>query len=238
VGTWDHGLFDNDGAFDALGDLCSTAACVVIELGALKPTQARAERIAGAVGLLLQLAPESYFWTESEEGKTVVKTLGTFVAANGAALLSAAARKIVVAVAAGTQAMPVAKLAKTTAKQLHIHDANSFGVRHAALFSTPGAQAVVAQLAKEITGILDEDFEDEANWSDLCREGIGMGGLGFLLVMSPMPVKATKLTRWRKLSQKGIAALEAAPDDGELAFHRKYYANLDKVFAAVLKRAI
>lgn len=237
MGTWDRGLFDNDTTADALLDLRSTMTAEATTLLALKPTAARAERVAGCVGLLLQLSPDEYFWKESEEGKGFIAALATWATPTALLFLTPAARKIVLVVAGGQPPLKSATMAKSTASLLHIGGSGApFGTRQAPLFNTPGALAMVKLVGREITAALDEDFEDESNWGDLCREGLGLGGLGFLLVLSPMPVKATKLQRWRKLSHTGLLQLELEPDD-EIEFQRAYYRNLDKVFALVLRRA-
>jgi hypothetical protein len=236
MGTWDRGLFDNDTTADALLDLRSTVTAQAMALLALKPTAARVARVAGCVGLLLQLAPDAYFWTESDEGKEFVVALAAMTTPTAQAFLTPSARKLVAQVAAGTLTHKTAAMAKSTASLLHHGGGVPFGIRHAALFDTAAALAMVKLVGREITEALDEDFEDEDNWGDLCREGMGLGGLGFLLVLTPMPVKAAKLQRWRKLSQKGLLALEVEPD-GEIEFQRAYYKNLDNVFALVSRRA-
>lgn len=236
MGTWDSGLFDNDNTADALLDLRSTVTAQAMALVGMKPTAARVERVVGCVGLLLQLAADDYFWKESEEGKALVVALAAMTTPAAQKFLTPAARKLVAQVAAGTPPHKPAAMATSTASLLHNGGSAPFGTRHAALFDTAGGLAMVKLVGREITAALDEDFEDEDNWGDLCREGMGLGGLGFLLVLTPMPVKAAKLQRWRRLSQKGLQNLEAEPDD-EIEFQRAYYKNLDKVFALVLRRA-
>lgn len=110
-----------------------------------------------------------------------------------------------------------------------------FAPRQKALFASKGAEKYVQTIAKRCIEAADEDFEDEDNWSDLCREGMGMGHLAALTVLAPCKVPPSKIARWRKLAQKGITALREREDD-ELEFHEEYYANLDKVYAFLAKR--
>lgn len=110
-----------------------------------------------------------------------------------------------------------------------------FGTREPALFASTEGAAYVQELAMRCVAAVEADLEDESNWSDLCREAAGLGPLAALFVLEPCHVPASTLERWRRCAQEGLAVLESEPDD-ELPFHRLYYANLDKVFAALLKR--
>ncbi len=84
--------------------------------------------------------------------------------------------------------------------------------------------------------MIDEDFEDADQWSDLCREGMGIGCLAVLLVLAPVHVPRSKIAKWQRCAAKGLAELEKEPNE-ELDFQRKYYKNLDAVFTAILARA-
>lgn len=234
MGTWDHGLLDNDCASDGLGDLAHGVAEDIESLGAAKPTLTTTSRLGGAVGTLLQLSP--YSFTGEPGGRVVAavqahaasirgfpppfrRTMDAVSVGEGEALASRPAR------------MPRAHLAL-----LHVGATRApFGKREPALFAGKAATAYVQTVARRCVAGVDEDFEDESNWSDLCREGVGLGGLAALLVLSPCSVPARKLDGWRRKARRGLAALEAEPDD-ELEFHRVYYANLDRVFAALARR--
>lgn len=238
MGTWDNGLLDNDTACDGIADLAGMVRDQAMALLSKKPTKARAERIAGGLGLLLQLQPGPYAWTESDDGKAFCAALGVFFANDKArAFVGKGACAVIDSVVGGScDFEAAAKVPAATAKLLHKSGGSGFGVRHAVLFNSDGAAAVVAQRCRTITAMVNADFDDEDNWSDLCREGIAMGTLGFLLLMTPMTVPATTIARWRKKAQAGIAALEEDADE-ELEFHRGYYKNLDAVFARLLRRA-
>ncbi len=56
MGTWDHGLLDNDTALDGLSELDDGVIEDIVALGTAKPSRAVASKLAGAVGVLLQLS--------------------------------------------------------------------------------------------------------------------------------------------------------------------------------------
>jgi hypothetical protein len=234
MGTWDHGLLDNDCASDGVADLAHAVLEDIEALGECKPTLATTARLGAAVGVLLQLS--SYCFTD-ERGATVVaavqahaemiknfpppfrRVMTTVMAGGGEALAERPAR------------MPRAQVAL-----LHVGGEQApFGRREPSLFAAKSAGAYVQVVARRCVEAIDEDFADEANWSDLCREGIGMGGLAALLVLAPCKVSARRLAGWRRKAQLGLATL-IEEEDEELPFQREYYANLDRVFAALLRR--
>lgn len=60
MGTWDHGLLDNDTAPDGLGDLVQSLLTDVEQIGAARPTLATTAKLIAALGLLLQLSAYSF----------------------------------------------------------------------------------------------------------------------------------------------------------------------------------
>jgi hypothetical protein len=236
MGTWDTGLLDNDTALDGLGDLTHGITEDIESLGAAKPTAVRSARLGAAVGVLLQLS--SYeLGLDSPSGPKIAAA----VESHGAALTSLppAARKVLREVAAGKGKALAERPARMSAAQIALLNACAkkpyFGKREPSLFASTAAQAYVQEVARRCMDAVAEDFEDEENISDLCREGMGLGTLAALMVLEPCRVPPAKLERWRRLAKKGLAELEADPDD-ELDFHRKYYENLDAVFAVLIRR--
>lgn len=235
MGTFDIGILDNDCALDGLGDLAHSIVEDIVALSAKKRTATSAETLGAAVGVLLQLSPYDFDLT-SANGPKIVAALQS--QSEAIAALPAAARKLLGAVADGKGKELAARDGKRTALDNLLAaggKTSRFAPRHKALFATSAAEKYVQTIAKRCTAAIDEDFEDEDNWSDLCREGMGMGHLAALTVLAPCKVAPSKITRWRKLAQKGIDELREREDD-ELDFHAKYYANLDKVYAFLLKR--
>jgi hypothetical protein len=236
MGTWDDGLLDNDTALDGLGDLRSKISGDFERLGAAKPSAASTAKLAAAVGVLLQLS--SYeFGLDTPDGPKIVAAVKAH--AKEIAKLPAAARRLLNRIAAGEGQALAERPAKMSAKAVALLHKDSkqcsFGKREGALFASIAGAAYVQEVAKRCIAMVDEDFEDEDNWSDLCREGMGMGCLGVLLVLDPCKVPVSNIERWRKRAKKGFATLEKEPDD-ELDFHRGYYANLDGVLALLAKR--
>lgn len=236
MGTWDDGLLDNDTAMDGLGDLHHGVAADLVRIGAMKPSSASTAKLGAAVGVLLQLSAYD-FDLDTESGPKIaaaVKAHATTIAG-----LPLAARKLFEAVAAGGGKALAERPATMSAKQIAIlHNGGTrapFGKREASLFDGKVAEAYVQEVAERCVAMIDGDFEDEDNWCDLCREGMGIGCLGVLMILAPYKVSKPKLERWRRAAKKGIAVLEEEPDD-ELAFHRGYYSNLDAALALLQRR--
>jgi hypothetical protein len=237
MGTWDAGLLDNDTACDGLHDVTSVLETEIEELGRGRTARA-AERLAAAVGLLLQLDAYSFSPDSPESAEAIARA----VAAHGKRFASwpAHPRRLLQQVATGkghALAQRPAQVSRTLARILHTHPSpgGGFGRREPWLFVRPGSAAFVQRFARQCAEAVDDDFEDEDNWSDLCREGIGMGALAALLVIAPYRLPRAKVERWRRLAREGLARLEAEPDE-ELGFHREYYANLDRAFGQLLRK--
>ncbi len=235
MGTWDDGLLDNDTAMDTLGDLGSGVAEDVLELGQKKPGSETTAQLAAAVGVLLQLS--SYpFDTETDTGPRIMKALRHH--GEEIAKLPPGAREALEAVAEGRGVELADRPGEMTPELAGLLRKGSeeapFGKRVPELFG-PSAAAYVQKVADRCVELVREDFEDEDTWSDLCREGMGMGALAALLVLEPCKVSVDELGEWRRMAQEGLARL-VEEDDEELSFHRGYYANLDAVFAALEKR--
>jgi hypothetical protein len=236
MGTWDSGLLDNDTALDGLGDLKQTIVGDIVAFGAMNPTATSTAKLGAAIGVLLQLSAYD-FGLETATGPTIAAA----VTAHGKqiAKLPSPARKILEAVGAGQGEALADRPAKMSARQIAIlHKRASkppFGKREPSLFAPKAAATYVQQVARRCVDMIDEDFADESNWSDLCREGMGIGCLGVLMVIEPCTVPLSKLERWRHTAKKGLAALREDPDD-ELDFHEGYYANLDAAFALLQKK--
>jgi len=236
MGTWAEGILDNDSTLDGLGDLRHEVVNDILAFGETKPTAASTNKLCAAVGLLLQLS--SYdFKLDGDSGPKIIAAVKAHE--KSFTKLPSAARKLLALILDGKGeelAKRPEKMSPKTAKLLHTErPACPFGKREASLFESKEAATYVQSFAKRCIETIEEDFEDEDNWSDLCREGMGMAGLAALLVVGPCRVPVAKIARWRKNAKKGLAALEANPDD-ELDFHRKYYANLDKVYALLETR--
>jgi hypothetical protein len=234
MGTWDHGLLDNDTAPDGLGDLVQSLLTDVEQIGAARPTLATTAKLIAALGLLLQLSAYSF------EAQGPAQTIAVAVRAHAASIASfpPPVRRILGEVAAGCGVALARRPARMAALTPLLHvgaEQSPFGKREPSLFVSDAGAAHVQRFARRCVRMIDDDLADESTWSDLCRESPGMGALAALLVVAPCRVSPTKIEGWRRKARKGLAALEAAADE-ELPFQRLYYANLDRVFAALLRR--
>jgi hypothetical protein len=236
MGTWDEGLLDNDAAHDGLADLHNEIVEEIVSLGTAKPTTATTSRLCAAVGVLLQLSPY-HFALDSPSGPKIVSASRAHAASIGK--LPTAARKVMTLIIDGKgKALAERPDKKSAAHGTLLHKGakkSPFGQREPALFATKSGAAYVQSVARRCVETIDEDFEDEDNWNDLCREAVGMGLLAALMVLEPCTVALSKVEGWRKKARTGLASLRDEQDD-ELAFHELYYANLDAVLGVLAKR--
>ena len=233
MGTWDEGLLDNDTACDALGDVCYDIREDIERFGR-KP--AATEQLCAAVGVLLQLSAYD-FGLDSDRGPAIVAAVKAH--ASSIAALPPDARRVMELVMDGKgkevadrrdpDSAPHAGLFNRGAKK------SRFGERHAALFATPAAAAYVQSIADRCVEAIEEELEDESNWSDLCREVGSMGLLAVLVVIAPCTVPIATIETWRARATQGLAELRERDDD-ELEFHEAYHANLDRVFDVLAAR--
>lgn len=229
-------MLDNDTALDGVGDLEQTIMGDIVAFGAMNPTPTSTAKLGAAIGVMLQLSAYA-FCLETATGPRIAAAAEAH--REQIAKLPSAARKVLEAVGAGQGETLAGRPAKMSARQIAIlHKRASrapFGKREPSLFVPKAAATYVQQVARRCVDMIDEDFQDEGNWSDLCREGMGIGCLGVLMVIEPCLVPLSKLERWRRAAKRGLAALRAAPDD-ELEFHERYYANLDAALALLQKK--
>lgn len=234
MGTWDHGLLDNDCASDGLFELCDSVVADLLRFAAAKPTLAATAKLGAAVGVLLQLSEAPF---RDATGDPVAAAVQAH--ASGITRFAPPFRRILAEVGAGRGQALAARPARMPAAQialLHVGSARApFGKREPALFADGPAVTYVQQVARRCVRMVDEDFAETDLWSDLCREGAGLGGLAALLVLAPVEVPPRKIEGWRRKARAGLAELETAEDE-ELSFQRQYYANLDRIFAALLRR--
>lgn len=237
MGTWSHGLLDNDTAMDGLTELDEEVIADIVNLGAEAPSPEATATLGAAVGVLLQLSPY-FFGADTESGPAIVAALRAHAAE--IAKLPAEARSVLEAVAAGEGAALAERRAPMAPEHVKLLCNESgrapFGLREAALFTGPAAAHYVQSVADRCFEMLDEDFDDESTWCDLCREAPSMGGLAALLVLEPCRLPREELASYREKAQEGLASLVESGDE-ELDFQRGYYANLDAVFGLLEARA-
>jgi len=221
MGTWDAGLLDNDCALDGLGKIGDSVVSDILALGSEKPTSARVDTLAAAVGVLLQLSTSDFDPT-APNGPKVAAAVAVWK--EPIAKLSTPARDVLEAVGRG-EGLRLAERRSSYPKDVTKVVGTRFGAREEALFASKAAHDYVATVADRCIAAADEDFESDAV-QDLCREAYGMGALAVLLVIAPYAVPKEKVAHWRSLAREALKTLESQKDS-ELEFHREYYANVD-----------
>lgn len=206
MGTWDHGLLDNDSVHDGLGELAASVLADITTLGAAVPTEATARRLAAAVGALLQLS--AYSFRDDADDPAIVAALRA--QQPGLAGLPAPVRHVLGQVEKGegeALARRPAGMDPGLVELLHVGATEApFGTREPALFASVEGAAYVQELAMRCVAAVEADLEDESTWSDLCREASGFGPLAVLFVLEPCRVPASTLERWRRCAQDGRRA--------------------------------
>jgi len=229
MGTWDDGLLDNDSALDGLGDLSHRIVEDIVEASTV-------ERLAAAVGVLLQLSRYE-FGLDTPNGPKIVAAVKRHAA--GLAKLAPAAREVLQRVMDGDGKDLAERPAAMDPAHATLLNRKSkqgrFGQREAALLESEAAREYVQEIAGRCVEAIDSDFQDEDTWSDLCREAMGIGLLGVLMVIEPCRIERAKLDEWRQKARVGLDTLEEREDE-ELEFHRRYHGNLDQVFAVLIER--
>lgn len=235
MGTWDSGITDNDAACDGLGELVHSIVADIEKLALKPPTAASTAELCAATGVLIQLHDYS-LRPESSSGSRVVAAIEHH--ARLVATCPPSVREILDAVKNGKHEELAGCDRPGTATDELLAAGTSkarFGVRHDSLFELPGAATYVQSVADRCVEALDEDYEIQANWSDLCRESIAMGHLAALTTIAPCNVPTANIQEWRRRTRRGLVELREREDE-ELEFHEAYYANLDGVFAFLLAR--
>lgn len=237
MGTWDTGILDNDAALDGLGDITHAVMEDFRSLGESMPEAETAGQLAAGIGLLLQLSPFD-FSPKSSNSAMISDTLEEWAPVIEEAL-SPEAQAILTQVANGdgeSLAKRPAELPQGIVSALHNGaTAGPYGQREAALFDTPAGAALTKRISLKCVEMVEADFEHEDMWPDLAREASAIALLAMLLVLEPCTVAPKRIVHWRACAVKGLKMLEAAKDE-ELDFQRAYYANLDTILAALLKR--
>lgn len=229
MGTWGEGILENDSALDGLGDIAGTIQENLTELASASASAETAGRLAAAVGLLLLFSEFSF---EDEDEFAGIKAVLDAHAETCAGHLSAEAAKVLSEIRAGNASAYLDREAPI-APELRKALGSKVGLREDCLFESKAALAYLEQVVTNCVELLEEDFEDEDSWEDLCREAMSIGALAALLSLRPAQAPRPRLLHWRRCAAEGLTRLEAEEDE-ELHFQRLYYANLDRVFAALL----
>ncbi len=215
MGTWDDGIYDNDGALDELARLVT-----------LDKEETDAARLIARIGLLAWLKPVAVT-SDAEELRGRIDGL----AAEALAKVPEETRTALDALLADPEAA-TKKGSRSKAARAAI-GGYSDGPRIDALLKFPGAETVTAELAERAAGRLDRLLRPDG---DLYRVAGGLAGLGVLIEMKEAglwPADAARIDRWRT----GFAAIDKATKV-ERKFWAKYVKRVRKGFDLLAPTAI
>ncbi|MCB9603890.1 MAG: hypothetical protein H6721_28055 [Sandaracinus sp.] len=235
MGTWGSGILQNDAAADGVCDAASELEALLRDLASSPSSHETAERMLGAIALLMRFSPYSF---DPDNERRVPRDV---VAQHRPRLatVSAEANAALDAILADTE--PTYRLTTFSprlARILHGTDARDFPMQGTwadapeGVFDLAGARAVAQELADACVAAVDEDFENEEALEDPCREAFTIGRLALLLVLDGIHVDPAHFARWRDAWHAG----RVEPDPSEADFFREYDASLEDAFAYGIER--
>jgi hypothetical protein len=243
MGTWGHGILQNDNAQDELCKVIEGIYGDVIALGKEPTNRTTVARLGAGVGLMLQLSASYWFSEEGEYWAALRKVLALHE--EGFAVVSPEARRILAEVLAGKgeelayrEASPDARLSGALfAKErqgFHWLE-RTFGFREPASFADPQAARYVQEVADRLARHVDEGIACDYMVADPCLEADFIAALGVLLILEPCQIDPDRFASWRARFRKVQA--EAGPGDpNESEFDVAYNACLEQAFQIGIDR--
>lgn len=238
MGTWGSGILQNDHASDSVLDAAGEIDEVIRELASSDdpPSAAEAERMLGAVALLMRFTPYALA-AENDERASVVAAITRLRSA--LPVVSAEANAALDAIVAGAEPdYRLTSFSPRLTRILHGNDDRDFPMQRTwadaptGVFDLPGARAVAQEVAEACVAAIDEDFESEETLADPCRESFVIGHLALLLVLDGIRVDPACFARWRDAWHAG----RVEPHPSEAKFFREYDASLEDAFAYGIER--
>jgi hypothetical protein len=215
MGTWDDGIYDNDGALDELSRLVT-----------LDKEETDAARLVAKIGLLAWLKPAAVT-ADIEALRGRIEGLAAEALAKVPEATRTALGELLADPEAATKKGSRSKAARSAI------GGYSDGPRIDALVKFPEAEAVVAELADRAAGRLDRLLRPDG---DLHRVAGGLAALGVLIDLKEAglwPADAARVDRWRV----GFAAIDRATKV-ERKFWAKYVRRVKKGFDLLAPTAI
>jgi hypothetical protein len=203
MGAWGCGLLQNDVSQDALVRFLQTIDADVARLRRRRPTADLAGRLAGAVGLLLQLMSVSSFDPDSERGATLLAVLQRQASAFPA--LPKTAIDLLGAIRAGKGLELVEQEGTLPAElaQAFFEEEPGFltergtGMYHAGLFEHSASAAYVQEVADRCVEVVQRGFADLGEPPEMWEEhGDEIVALCVLLQLQPCRVSAELFRDW------------------------------------------
>jgi hypothetical protein len=203
MGAWGCGLLQNDDVQDGLVELLHTIDADVARLRRRRPSAGLAGRLAGAVGLLLQLKSVSSFDPGRERGATLLAVLDRQAPAFSA--LSKTARDLLGAIQAG-KGLGLVELEGPLPPELSqafFEDEPGFltergtGRHHPDLFEHPTGAAYVQEVADRCVEVVRRGFADLGEPPEMSDEhGDEIAALCVLLQLQPCKVSTELFRDW------------------------------------------
>jgi hypothetical protein len=243
MGTWGHGVLQNDTAQD---DLCEVIGGIygdVIALGNEPTNKKTVARLGAGIGIMLQLSASYWFSEEGEYWAPLREVLALHE--KGFAAMSPEAGRILAEVLArkgeelaARDAPPDARLSgalfATDMQGSHPLE-RTFGYRELALFADPEAAHYVQEVADRLARKVDEGIAYDYMVADPCREANFMAALVVLIVLEPCRIGPDRFASWQERFRKVQA--EAGPGDpNESAFFAAYNACLEQALQIGIDR--
>lgn len=231
MGTWGSGLLDSDGALDAIGDITNWLEEEVAKLADVRANEQSVARLAGALGLLLELSPYSFEAT-SHWSKIDAALQQQQRAFNK---LEPAAADLMGQLLEGGGAELAARKDKRPAELKRALGSYLEGKREPVLLQHSEAIGLVQETADRCVAMLEE-YLDEPEL-DLYESADGMGLLGLLLLLPPCHVDAGKLKQWHEYMRKSYRTTrDEDPENPDLEHFDEYLVNLELAFKLALER--
>jgi hypothetical protein len=204
MGRWGSGIWDSDGALDAVAEIERGIVGDLRRYARTRPGPRTPARVAAAVGILLQLG--SIEVTDPERARPVVRAIRKH-AANLKAKLGPDASRLLERVAAGEgKALANRKGGRSGSVRKALGGYRD-GVREPSLFAHAEARAYVQKVARRCSGAVRR-LTTEAGGFDLYEDEF-LGPMGLLIVLSPWSLPRKKIRRWRKGVERQARQLRA-----------------------------
>jgi hypothetical protein len=205
MGAWGYGLLQNDSSQDGLLHVIRSVSDDVVGLRRRKPTPDSAGRLAGAVGLLVQLQMWHCFDPERDAGAALLAAVERHEPAFH--VLPKTARDVLGAIRAGKGQEIVNQDGPLRGELLQaLYEGgpdSSFpmergtGVWHAGMFEHPAAAAYVQEFAGRCFELVAGGFDDLGQPPEMWDEhGNEIAALCILLQLQPCRVPAESFRDW------------------------------------------
>jgi hypothetical protein len=214
MGRWGSGIWDSDGALDAVAEIEQGIIDDLRRYARTRPGPRTPGRVAAAVGVLMQLGADHL--ADPARARPIVRAVRKHAAALRPAL-GAEAAALLERVAAGEGAALAARKGGRAGSARRALGGYLDGVREPSLFAHPAARAYVQKVAERCSRAVRR-LTSEAGGFDLYEDEF-LGPLGLLVVLSPWSLPRRRFRRWRRGVERHVRRLRAdGADNPDLPF--------------------